>query len=642
VTPLREHLTAGVGTQLRFLFGTAICVLLIACASVSNLLLSHTAGRRRELATRAALGASRAHLVRQALTEGLVLALAGGLAGFTLAWWSVPALIAFAPREIPRLNEITVGWPVVAFALGASLSVGLTCGLAAALSAGRSAPGLTLRSHRAAGASHRGRSRQALVVGQVAVALMLAVAAGLLVQTLRAVTDLPLGFDPSNVISIGFSPEHVTARIELEARLIERIRSLDGVVAAGVGSRPLGGAVFGSSIALPSAFSEPVRIWVDAVSPGYLEALGARLTAGRFFDDRDGPRAEAVALVNEAAARHHWPGGALGQRVLHNNRPLLVVGVLGDVRRTGLEVEPVPTLYLPSAQSSMFTNNMLVRTSGDPRALLPAIRAVARDVDPRLPLTRIETLSERLDTVLAPRRFNLWLVSLFSSIALVLAVVGIYGVLMESVAQRVPEIGVRMALGASADGVMRMFLRQGGWMIGIGVALGTAAAFGLSGVMASFVFGVPPTDPVSFGVAVLAVAAAGLLACAIPARRSRRRVAAGVDGRPGDAESRSRSETIAGPVRAQHLTITSRRSGRNGTLPRSGHGRVHSRSPRHLTGRARRPARRVPPPGRGRSRRRDVPTERRGQAPVDGRHPRPSPRVRRSPRAAGVCAPGAG
>jgi putative ABC transport system permease protein len=527
VTPLREHLTAGVGTQLWFLFGTAICVLLIACASVSNLLLSHIVGRRRELATRAALGASRAHLVRQALTEGLVLSLAGGLAGFMLAWWSVPALIAFAPREIPRLNEITVGWPVLAFALGASLCVGLTCGLAAAWNAGRAAPGLTLRSHRAAGASHRGRHRQALVVGQVAVALMLAVAAGLLVQTLRAVTDLPLGYDPSNVISIGFSPgiraaRDTAASIALEARLIERIRSLDGVVAAGVGSRPLG-AAFGSSIALASAPSESIRISVDAVSPGYLEALGARLAAGRFFDDRDGPGAEAVALVNEAAAMEHWPNGALGQRVLHNNQSLLLVGVLGDVRRTRLEVEPEATLYLPSAQSAMFrTNNMLVRTSGDPRALLPAIRAVAREVDPRLPLTRIETLSERLDSVLAPRRFNLWLVSLFSSIALVLAVVGIYGVLMESVAQRVPEIGVRMALGASAAGVMRMFLRQGGWMIGIGVALGTAAAFGLSGVMASFVFGVPATDPVSFAAACLAVTMAGLLACAIPARRAAR------------------------------------------------------------------------------------------------------------------------
>jgi predicted lysophospholipase L1 biosynthesis ABC-type transport system permease subunit len=216
-------------------------------------------------------------------------------------------------------------------------------------------------------------------------------------------------------------------------------------------------------------------------------------------------------------------GEALGQRILRGKQTVLIVGVLRDVRRTGLEPDPEPTLYIPSAQTgSHWTNNLLVRTSGDPRELLPAIRTVVRQAYPELPLTRIQTLEERLSEVTAPRRFTLWLVSLFSIIALCLAVIGIYGVIAESVAQRVPEIGVRMALGATAGGVVRMILRQGAWMIGIGVALGTAAALAMHEVMAAFVFRVPTTDPLSFGVACLALVAAGLVASAVPARRAAR------------------------------------------------------------------------------------------------------------------------
>jgi putative ABC transport system permease protein len=525
---LRERIAGTTApTQLWFLLGAAACVLLIACASLSNLLLSHAAGRRRELATRAALGATRAHLVRQALTEGLVLAAVGGAAGLLLAWWTVPALVTLAPGTIPRLREVSVGWPVLVFATTASVCVGLVSSVGASLAAGRAAPGMTLRSQRAVG-HERGRFRQVLIVMQVGVALMLAVAAALLVQTLRAVTALPLGYEPDRVISIGFNPgdlgvKGVHAKAALERDLVSAIRNLEGVTAAGVGSPPLSVSRFVTGFALPSAPSEMVEINVVPVGPGYLEALGARVVVGRFFAETDTPGSDPVAIVSESAARQHWSAGAVGQWIQYREQPVLIVGVLNDIRQMGLEAEPVPTLYLPSAQTANFwANNLLVRTSGDPHEVVPAIRAVMRQVDERLPLRGVQTLSERLDTVLAPRRFTLWLVSLFSIIALALAVVGIYGVLMESVAQRVPEIGVRMALGATAAGVMRMFLRQGGWMIGIGVALGTAAAFGLSGVMASFVFGVPPTDPVSFGVAVLAVTAAGLLACTIPARRASR------------------------------------------------------------------------------------------------------------------------
>ncbi|MBA3884498.1 MAG: FtsX-like permease family protein [Acidobacteria bacterium] len=313
---LRERIAGTTApTQLWFLLGAAGCVLLIACASVSNLLLSHAVGRRRELATRAALGASRAHLVRQALTEGLVLALAGGGAGFLLAWWAVPTLVALAPRTIPRLSEVFVGWQVLVFAAGASVCVGLVSSVAASLAAGRAAPGMTLRSHRAVG-HERGRFRQVLIVAQVAVALTLAVAAALLVQSMRAVTALPLGFDPSTVVSISFIPgelgiEGVEAKASFERDLIAAVRDLDGVVATGVGPAPLRTNRFMTGFALPSGPSELVEIDIVPVGPGYLEALGARVLAGRFFEETDTPGGDPVAIVSESAARQHWPSGAV-------------------------------------------------------------------------------------------------------------------------------------------------------------------------------------------------------------------------------------------------------------------------------------------------------------------------------------------
>ena len=526
VVSLRRHVTANVEAQLWLLFGTAGCVLLIACANVSNLLLAHTSGRQRELVTRVALGAGRAHLVRQALTEGLVLASIGAAGGFLLAWWAVPSLVGIAPRSIPRLSEVAVGWPALIFAGVAAACVGLTCGLAASLTGARFVVGSTLRTAGAAAGQGR-RFRQVLIVGEIALALMLAVAAGLLVQTMRAVSSLPLGYDPWGVIAIGIAPdvralEGAAAKARLEAELTKRIRSLPGVIAAGVGPRPLVGGM-GTAIELPSRPSVSIGIDVDAVGPGFLEALGARLVAGRFFTERDDSKAPRVAIVNETAKKQYWPDGAVGERILHDDQSVVIVGVLADVRRSGLEVEPEPALYLPSGQTGMFwTNNLLVRAGGNPRELLPAIRTVVGEAYPALPLARIETLQDRLEMVMAPRRFTLWLVGLFSIVALGLAVIGIYGVVTESVTQRVPEIGVRMALGASAGGVMRMILRQGAWMIGVGVALGTVAALAMNGVMAAFVFRVPTTDPLSFGIACAALIIAGLLACAVPARRAAR------------------------------------------------------------------------------------------------------------------------
>ena len=527
VTLLRTQVAADVDTQLRFFGATAVCVLLIVCANVSNLLLTHTSGRRRELATRVALGASRGHLVRQSVTEGLVLAIAGGLIGLLLAVWALPFLLAMAPGALPRLHEITVGWPVLAFAAVTSIVVGLLSGAGASLAARRSNLETPLRTTGTSGAAQGRRFRQSLIVGEVALALMLAVAAGLLVQTMRAVATLPLGFDPANVISVGLSVDSrkmdsASARARFESELITAVRATPGVVAAGIGSRPLGGGGVSNLFRRPED-TVTTRISADAVGPGYLEAVGARLVAGRFLDSGDDGKAPKVAVVNEAAERQFFPQGAVGRTLLQERDSIQIVGVLADVRRGPLEEEPLAAIYLPGAQTHWIsTNNMLVRTAGDPREMLPAIRTIVRNIDPELPLTRVQTLEERLSEETAPRRFTLWLVSLFSIIALGLAVIGIYGVISESVAQRVPEIGVRMALGATSGGVMAMVLRQGAWLIGIGVTLGAAAAWTLNGVMEAFVFRVRTTEPLAFALACGVLVTAGLLACTIPARRAAR------------------------------------------------------------------------------------------------------------------------
>jgi predicted permease len=526
VTLLRHDLSTGIRQQLWFLAGAALCVLLIAGANVSNLLLTHISGRRRELAARVALGAGPGRLIRQALTEGLLLAFGGGLLGLALAVAAVPVLVSIAPANIPRLDEVTVGWQVLVFAAGISLAAGIASGASASVVARRRAIDMPLRATGAAGWAYGRRLRLALIIGEIAVALMLAVAAGLLVKTMRAVGELPLGFDPANVISIGLSPD--TRRLRdprgkaLEADLVARIRLVPGVVAAGIGSRPLGGGGMGTTIRVPDATQSSV-ISADAVGPGYLEALGARIVAGRFIESQDDERGQKVGVMNEAAARVFFNGDAVSRTVLNDRTPILIVGVLADVRRSSLEDDPEPTMYLASSQTAMFwTNNILVRASDDPKQLLPAIRTVVKQVDPELPLTRIQTLEEALDTALAPRRFLLQLVTLFSITALGLAVVGIYGVVMESVAQRVLEIGVRMALGATPRGIVTMVLAQSAGMIGLGLLLGGAASLALNGVMRSFVFRVPTTDPASYVAAGIALALATIVACSVPARRAAR------------------------------------------------------------------------------------------------------------------------
>lgn len=529
VAPLLDTVVAEAKTQIWFLFGAALCVLLVGCANVAHLLLAHATGRRLELATRVALGATRAHLVRQALTEGVLLALAGGAAGLFLAVWAVPVVSALAPPGIPRLEEVALDGRVVAFTAGLSLIVGVACGLAATLSFDRMSLTGMVRASSAATSGHGRRFRQGLTIAEIALALMLVIAAGLLIRTVRALGALELGFDPANVISIGLSPDWTKyggaeGIIRLESQFVERLAALPGVIAVGVGSRPLGGGGMSNVVRLPGGNGQGLRVGVDTVSPGYLEALGARLLRGRFVEEKDTGSALGVMLVNESAARTLWgERDPIGQVVTMDDVRLQVVGVVGDIRRNELESKPGPAVYLPHRQSlRMFVGNVLVRTEGDPRQILPAVRTVMRQIDPEQALTRITTLQARIDEAMAPRRFILQLVGLFSALALGLAILGVYAVVAESVAQRIPEIGIRIALGATPSNVMRLVVSQGGWMAAAGIALGLGGALALSRAMTTLVFGVATTDPLAYVTASLSLLAATLVACGIPARRASR------------------------------------------------------------------------------------------------------------------------
>ena len=519
VTSLREHATREVRMQLWSLTGAGLCVLLIVSANVLNLLLANAASRRQEFATRIALGASRPQLVWQSVTESLLLTLVGGAAGLILAWWTVPWLVSVAPAGTPRLDEVAVGGSTAVAVASVSIVLGLVSGLLAS-SGLRARAGFLGRA--ASSDSCASRFRGILVVGEVALAVMLAIAASLLVRSMRIVTGLPLGFEPSQVVAIEFSPDVGTlARFKRELPAL--VATSPGVVAAGLGPIPLSEGQADTAVSLPESPTRFVPLGAAAVGEGYFDALGVRLLAGRFITRTDGPNTPPVAVLTESAGRRLLLEGAVGRTVLNAGERVQIIGVVEDIRLTPLELEPVPMMFVPATQRSPYlVENLLVRTSDDPLLAIAAIRTAAQQFDPLLPITRIETLTERVDTATAPRRFTLWLVVIFSLLALSLALIGVYAILAEWVARRVPEIGIRMALGATATSVVALVVRHGGVMLVAGIALGAAGAFSLNRLMSQFVFGVSASDPASFVGASVAILIAGAGACCAPAARAAR------------------------------------------------------------------------------------------------------------------------
>lgn len=521
---LLDRAVARVRTQLIFLYGAVVCVLLVTCANVVNLFIAHAAGRRDELATRVALGASRARLARQLLTESVIVAMIGGGLGFLLALRGVPVLLLLAPANLPRLEEIGVDWTTFGFTLATSLGVGFICGLLACLST-RVHPRTLFGAAQAATSPRAIRLRAAVTVCEVALALMLAIAAALMVRTVRALNDIDLGFDPRGVVSADLQARgtDLAASQHIHNSIAERVRALPGVRTAGLGVGPLLGGMGIGGLRLPGDTRVFDRIRVDAVSPGYFEALGARLLEGRFFETHDALGGPAVIVVNHTAAQMFWrSSNPIGKTVIINkDEQLQVIGVIADIRHSALDGQPEPAMYQLSNQTRNFlAGTILIRVDGDPQALVPHIRAIIRSVDREAPFRGVEPLQARIDRAMAPRLFVLRVVGLFSIIGLILAVVGVYGVLAELVAQRVPEIGIRIAFGATRSDVLALVLGQGARLVSIGLVLGLGSAVLLRGAMSTMVYGVRTSDPLTYATACAVLFAATIAACAVPARRA--------------------------------------------------------------------------------------------------------------------------
>jgi macrolide transport system ATP-binding/permease protein len=513
--------------------GVVSVLLLIACANVANLLLSKAVGRRREIAVRLSLGASRARIVRQLLVESTLLSICGGLAGILVAYWSAGLLMAFVPPvDVPISLGLRVDGAVIAFTAIVSLATGLVFGAAPALHASR--PGLTdaLREEtgRVSAASGRQRLRQSLVVVQVALCLILLVGAGLFLQSLRRGQRLDPGFDPSGLVLAGFDvfpTGYDRARgTAFFTRALERMRAIPGVVDAALARAvPLGFS--GSSTrgirieGYEPRRGEEVVIAYNEVSERYFETMRIPIVRGRSFTARDASDAPPVLIVNETMAQRYWKGAdPVGRFIQAGKERLEVVGVARDGKYRSLTESPRPFMYFALPQAYRSAVRLHVRTTADAGATLAAIRAAMRELDPDLPVTETVTMQTHLEEAVFAQRIGATLLSIFGVLALTLAAVGLYSVMSYAVTQRTHEMGIRLALGASPGELRRMVVRSGMRVAALGLAIGAAGAAAVSQLLTSLLNGVSPTDPATFGAVVVLLAAIAFVAAAIPARRA--------------------------------------------------------------------------------------------------------------------------
>ncbi|MBV9307743.1 MAG: ABC transporter permease [Acidobacteriaceae bacterium] len=538
VAPLRANLSGNTRLALYVLFGTVFFVLLIACSNVANLVLARGSARGREMAVRSALGAGRARLVRQVFTEGLVLAVLAACAGIVLAIFGIRAIVAFGPPEIPRLDEATIDPGVLGFALAISMLSAIVFGLFPAFKTSQCNPQDSLKSggRGISGAANLTHTRSLLVVVEFALAVVLLTGAGLLVRSFLAVEALDPGFRPEQVLTMRITlPAGTTAaeRSSLDELTIERVRSVPGVESVGAidnlfsrqpedfGLR----AVEGQSSELRTRWA-PLD-WVT-IREDFFQTMGARLLRGRFFSNADDLNSPLVAIIDETMARRYWPGeNPIGKRFKgfdargRNDEWLTVIGVVPDMRRHGLERQPAAHVYQWHKQArSIATPDLVVRTAKDPKALAPTLRNVIRSLNGSAILSAVTTVEQGLSDQLSPRRFQTSLVGLFASIALVLASVGLYGVMHYSVVQRTHEIGVRMALGAQPSDVLFMVIGRGILLGAAGLALGLPGAWWLTKLISGLLYSVKPSDPGTFVAVSSLLMIVAALASAIPAWRA--------------------------------------------------------------------------------------------------------------------------
>jgi len=536
ITPLLEYAVRSIKLALLVLLGAVVFVLLIACANVANLLLARAASRQKEIAVRTALGASRWRIVRQLLTESVLLALVGGVLGLLLAIWGKGLLLSLAPEDLPRVRDASLdGW-VLAFTAGITLLTGLIFGLVPALQASRPNLNETLKDA-GRGSTEGGRRhfiRSVLVVFEVATALVLLVGAGLMIKSFLRLQNVDPGFNPNNALMVKLSlPQKKYSTPDQRAafykQLLEKVAMLPGVQAAGAACVvPLSGDDFVLGFDIqgrpPDAPGTEPSTNYYAVTPDYFTAMGIPLRRGRLFTEQDTKDAPRVAIISEAMAKQFFPDeDPIGKRIHVTNGPVVyreIVGIVGNVKQYGLDEKTPVETYEPFAQQPVSFMSLVVRTTGDPTALSGAIRGEVLSLDKEQPVSSIRTLDQLISTSIAQQRFAMLLLGVFAVVAMVLAAVGIYGVMSYSVTQRTHEIGIRMALGASSTNVLRLVVGHGMRLTLIGIGLGLILAFLLTRLMATLLFDVSATDLTTFAVFSVSLTAIALVACLVPARRA--------------------------------------------------------------------------------------------------------------------------
>ena len=542
VNGMQDLLVQNVRPALLILLGAVALVLLIACGNIANLLLARAASRQREIAVRTALGATRFRIMRQLLTESIILAFAGAALGLLLAQLLIHPLLSLAPSNLPSVGKIGIDSGVLGFTLLVALATGVLFGLAPALQTIKLdiRPALGDASRGSTAGAGRHRIRNILVVTEVALALVLLISAGLLIRSFARLQDVQTGFEPSHLLvaDVPLSSKayaQPAQRMEFFDQLLQRARALPGVTSAGSALiLPVTGS--GSSIHFniegrpPKSPHDYILIGYRPVSPEYLQTLRVPLLAGRMLRETDTERAPYVAVVNASMAREYFPGQSpLGKRIQlgaipNNEVPWMeIVGVVGDMKQS-LATEASSEMYIPYRQADsmlpIFAMSVVLRTAGDPHSQASALRSAVHDLNPNQPLVNFRTMQDNIATSVSDPRFRTILLGIFAASALLLSVIGLYGLMAYSVNQRTSEIGIRLALGAQHADVTKMILRDGLKLVLIGVALGVGGALALTRLLARFLYGVVPNDPTTFVAVPLILAVVALVACYIPARRA--------------------------------------------------------------------------------------------------------------------------
>jgi putative ABC transport system permease protein len=540
LVPLQKQMVGNIRRLLLVLLATVVFVMLIACANVANLLLARASARRKEMAIRGALGAGRGRIVRQLLTESLLLSSFGGLVGLLIAIWATPLLVSFIPEEIPRIHEINVDLRVLGFTLVISIISGIVFGLAPALQTLRIDLNESLKesARSISGSLSQNRMRAFLVIGEVSLAVVLMIGAALLIKSFIRLMDVKPGFDPSQTLTMEVSlpalpPSKYAKESEQAAffeQALDRLSRTPGVTAAGaVVSLPLTGAeestdLFFEGRPRPPAGQRPQADYT-IVTPDYFRALAIPLLKGREFSSQDRKDAPMVIIVNEELARRHFPNEEpLGKRINvgFEDFPREIVGIVGGIKQSTLAGDFQPAMYIPYQQRPANGMSIVVRTTGDPMSVAAAARDQIHSVDVSIPVTNIRTMDQIFSESVVQQRFSMLLVGLFGALALVLAAIGIYGVMAYTVTQRKHEIAVRMALGAKRRQVVQLILKDGLLLASFGVGFGLIGAFALTRLMASLLFEVKPTDIQTFATVSALLILIALAACLLPARRATR------------------------------------------------------------------------------------------------------------------------